>query len=67
MEKPSLIERTHEAREIESLKIQDSMLEHAAEEEYKPRHATAHKQDILEESEEIKGRKVDIKKYKRER
>lgn len=66
-ETPTLIERTPEAREVHDARIQDSMLENLGVEEYAVKYVKPHKQELLEESEEVKGKKIDIKKYRKER
>ncbi len=66
-ETPSLIEKTHEAREIHNTRINEPMFEHHSDEEYVIRNFEANRQEVLEESQEIKGKKTDIKKYRKER
>lgn len=66
-ETPRLIERTHEARELNSSRIQDSMFGNLGVEEYAVKYVPQHKEEFLHEHEEIKDRKIDIKKYRKER
>ncbi len=66
-ETPTLIEKTPEAREMHDARIQDSMLENLGIDEYAVKYVPMHKQELLEESEEVKGKKIDIRKYRKER
>ena len=66
-EMPSAIERTHEARDVRDVMMKETMLGHNELEEYVVKYVPEHKKDVLRESDDIKGRKVDIRKYRNNR
>jgi len=64
---PAAIERTHEAGEVHDVMMKETMLGHNELEEYAVKYVPEHKETFLRESDEIKGRKVDIRKYRNSR
>ena len=66
-EMPSLIKKTSEAREVHNVRINEQISGNLGVEGYVATYVPAHKENILLESEEIKGKKVNIVKYSKER
>ena len=64
---PTGIAKASEAGEMRNIMVEETMLEPDEVEEYSAKYVPEHKKNVLEESEEIKGKKVNIAKYSKER